>query len=136
MKVVAVNREEMVKLIDRPELGEAIRRSIRIEKLARKDPGSYELHIQMEKPGINVAFTVFVAAGGKEHRMGEISATAQSNVGSFVNEYGMGELPEKVKVILRSDAAVARKTIELTEIWKGQIVIEDVQVTEDRKPNQ
>ena len=38
-----------------------------------------------------------------------------------------------ITVILRSDPAVARKTVDLVEIWKGEIVMEDVELTEQKK---
>jgi hypothetical protein len=137
MSVVAANRDDMVKLIDQPDLSEIIRKSIRIEKLLRKEPGAYEMHVQIDKPGTDVAFSVFIRAGGKEHRIGEVSATAQSNVGSSLYRYELGDVPlGKVQVILRSDTAVARKTIELTQIWKGEIIIDDVELIEEKKkPN-
>ena len=83
------------------------------------------MQVQIDKPPMNVAFSVFVRAGGKEFRMGELAANPSTNMGSSMHPTNIGDIPPgKLAVIFRSDAGVARKTIDLVEIWKGEIVLE------------
>jgi len=125
LKVVPRNASEMVKLTDRPDLAQQIRQSMRIEQFTRHPDGSCDMQVHIEKPPMNVAFSVFVrGADGKEIRMGDLAADTTANMGTFMHP-GKVDVPAgKVQVIFRSDPAVARKTIDLMEIWKGEIVLE------------
>ena len=134
LKVVPQDASEMVKLTDNPQVAELIKKSLRIERFTKKPDGSYELGVHIEKSPINVAFSVFARAGGKEFRMGDMAADTQTNGGTFMHPYNIGDIPAgKVTLIFRSDPAVARKTIDLVEIWKGEIVLEDVELAEQKK---
>ena len=54
-------------------------------------------------------------------------------MGSFMHPSNIGDIPPgKVPVIFRSDAGVARKTVDLVEIWNGEIVL-DAQLKEQGK---
>ncbi|HEV8606427.1 MAG TPA: hypothetical protein VGQ99_13725 [Tepidisphaeraceae bacterium] len=134
LKVVSQSPDDMVSLADRPQLAEQIRRSIKIERFTRQPDGSYEMSIHIEKPPIDAAFSVFARAAGKEFRLGDIAVDTKTTMTSFLHPSNIGEIPPgKVVVILRSDAGIARKTIELVEIWKGEIVLDDVELTEQKK---
>lgn len=125
LKVVPKNAREMVKLVDRPDMAEQMKQSLRIEQLYRNPDGNYDMQVHIEKPPMNLAFSVFVRAGDKEYRMGDVAGDTSVNMGSFMNPGKIGPIPAgKVQVIFRSDPAVARKTINLVEIWKGEIVLE------------
>jgi len=126
LKVSPRNANEMVKLTDRPELAELIKKSIRIEQLSKKPDGSYDMQVHIEKPPMNVAFSVFVRFGDKEYRFGDIAGDTSANMGSYMNPgKDVGNIPAgKLAVIFRSDPQVARKTVDLVEIWKGEIVLE------------
>ena len=125
LKVVAQSPSEMVKLTDRPELAKQIKKCLRIDQLTKKPDGSYEMQVHIEKPPMNVAFSIFMRAGGKEFHMGDLAADTSANTGSFMHLSNIGDIPPgEVAVIFRSDAGVARKTIDLLEIWKGEIVLE------------
>jgi hypothetical protein len=134
LKVVEQDANEMVKLTERPELAEQIKKSLRIDKISKKPDGSYEMGVNVDKAPINVALSVFVRAGGKEFRMGDLAAKAGGSGGFFMHPSDIGAIPPgKVTVIFRSDAGVARKTVDLLEIWKGEILLEDVELTEQKK---
>jgi hypothetical protein len=133
LKVVPKKPTEMVKLVDRPELADQIRKSIRIDRFTKNPDGSYELGLNIEKPPINVAFSVFARAGGKEFRMGDIAADTSANMGTSMLPSGFDIPAGKVQLIFRSDPAVARKTVDLHEIWKGEIIIDNVELKEKGK---
>ena len=123
----------MVKLTDKPELAEQSKKCLRIDQFYKQPDGSYDMQVHIEKPPMNVAFSVFVRFGGKEFRMGDLAADISTNMGSFIHPSNIGDIPPgKVVVILRSDPAVARKTVDLVEIWKGEIVL-DAQLKEQGK---
>ena len=65
--------------------------------------------------------------------MGDLAADTNANMGSFMHPTNMGDIPPgKVAVIFRSDPEVARKTVDLVEIWNGEIVL-DAQLKEQGK---
>jgi hypothetical protein len=134
LKVTAKKADVMIKLTDRPDLAEQIKKSLRVEQFTKDPDGSYNLGIHIEKPPINVAFSVFARAGGKEFRMGDIAGDTTINMGSFMHPSGIGDIPVgKMQLIFRSDPAVARKTIDLVEIWRGEIVLDNVELKEKGK---
>ena len=134
LKVVPKNSGEMVKFVDRPELADLIKKSLRVEQFNKNPDDSYELGVHIEKPPINVAFSVFARVGEKEVRMGEISGDTTVIMGSFMHPYKVGDIPiGKVQLIFRSDPAVARKTIDLVQIWKGEVMLDNVELKEKGK---
>ena len=134
LKVVPQIPSEMVKLTDKPELAGQIRKSLRVEQFKKKSDGSYEMGVYIQKPPMDVAFSIFARAGVREFRIGDVAADTGANMGTSTHPSNIGDIPVgKVTVIFRSDPAVARKTIDLVEIWKGEIVLEDVELKEDKK---
>ena len=134
LKVVPQDASEMVKLTDRPDLAEQIRNSLRVEQFTKNIDGSCDLGVHIEKPPMNVAFSVFARSGGKEFRMGEIAGDTTINMGSFMHPSGIGDIPVgKMQLIFRSDPAVARKTVDLVEIWKGEVILDNVELKEKGK---
>jgi hypothetical protein len=134
LKVVPQSPSEMVKLTDKPELAQQIKKSLRIDKFKKRPDGTYEMSVDIQTPPMDVAFSVFARAGEKEIRVGEIATDAKTTLGTSMNPSNIGDIPVgKVSVIFRSDPSVARKTIDLVEIWKGEILLEDVELTEAGK---
>ncbi|MDB5356007.1 MAG: hypothetical protein JWN24_2460 [Phycisphaerales bacterium] len=78
---------------------------------------------------VDVAFDVFVRFNGREFPVGGVNfhKGATSGYGSGVEKLP-ADAPAKVDVILRSSEAVARQTMDLTHIWKGEIVLKDVPI--------
>src|SRR5438046_10719660 len=73
LKVSSRNPDELIKLTDRPELAEQIKKSLRIEQFTKNPDGSYDMQVHIEKPPMDVAFSVFVRHGGKEYRMRDLA---------------------------------------------------------------
>jgi hypothetical protein len=80
---------------------------------------------------VDVAFDAFLRIAGKEYKLGGISFTKGQPRG-----YGTGAqakdfphpLPDKADIVLRSSEAVARTTTNLTQIWKGELVLKGVKI--------
>lgn len=133
LKVVPKKASEMVKLIDKPELVDQIKKSLRVEQFNKNPDGRYELGVHLEKPPMNVAFSVFAKVGDKEFLMGDLAGTTSANGGMFMSPNSATIPAGKVSLIFRSDPAVARKTIDLLEIWKGEVVFDNVELKEKGK---
>ena len=80
-----------------------------------------------------LAFGVFVRVGDTERRVG--SVTHNGTGGQAMTHFSQQNLDldagkaGRVDVILRSSEQVARRTVDLYEIWKGELVYHDVPVT-------
>lgn len=82
--------------------------------------------VVVRNPPVNLAFDVFARAGNQEYSMGAVSFHGSGT-------YGIGALNlpsnlRSVDIVLRSSDAEARKTVEITEIWQGEIHIPNVPV--------
>jgi hypothetical protein len=124
LKVLPKNAGDMVKLVDKPELADRIKKCLRVDQFNKNPDGRIELGVQLEKPPVNVAFSIFAKVGDKEVRVGDVAGDTSTNGGTFMSPSEGDIPPGKMQLILRSDPAVARKTINLVEIWKGEIVLE------------
>ena len=133
LKVVPKNVSEMVKLVDRPDLAEQIKKSLRVEQFYKNPDGSLELGVHLEKPPVNVAFSIFAKVGEKEFRMGDLAGDTSTNGGTFMSPDGASIPSGKLQLIFRSDPAVARKTINLLEIWEGEVILNNVELKEKGK---
>jgi len=91
---------------------------------------NYQLRGQVDIHGapVNVAFDVFARIDGKEYSLGWV-ALAQGKQCSFGVLSG-GELPrmsvKSFDLILRSSESAARNTVDLNQIWRGEIVVPSV----------
>jgi hypothetical protein len=91
---------------------------------------NYQLRGQVDIHGapVNVAFDAFARIDGKEYSLGWV-ALAQGKQCSFGVVSG-GELPrvsaKSFDLILRSSESAARKTVDLNQIWRGEIVVPNV----------
>jgi hypothetical protein len=78
---------------------------------------------------VNLAFEVFLRVGLKEYDAGKWCADSdgRGEVGS-IGDWYEGPDVNSVDLILRSSRRVARRTVDLFEIWEGELVFEDVPV--------
>lgn len=80
---------------------------------------------------INVGFDVYWRIGEEEWLVGTATIGAMRGSYSFGCHEGLEGLPDEVNavtVVLRASKEAARRTIDLTEIWDGELVFEDVPV--------
>ncbi|MBN1343819.1 MAG: hypothetical protein JXQ73_14140 [Phycisphaerae bacterium] len=85
-------------------------------------------YIDADPLPVNVAFEVFVRSGGKEHSVGHVAVSRDGGASSkspIAGRVGTA-LPSRCDIILRSSAEVARQSLDLFEIWRGELVYENV----------
>jgi hypothetical protein len=133
LKVVPKNAGEMVALVEKPELADQIKKCLRVDQFVKNPNGRIELGVQLEKPPVNVAFSVFAKVDEKEYRMGDMAGNTSTTGGTFMSADAANIPLGKMQLIFRSDPAVARKTIDLVEIWKGEIILDNVELKEKGK---
>lgn len=89
--------------------------------------------VDMFKLPMDVAFDVVVQRDARD--LGIIGSVT-GRAGQLDTKYVRGLLPSPVStnatIVLRSSDAVARKTVDVFEIWKGELVYDNVPV--DIKP--
>ena len=117
------------KLLDKPELLSTIASGISASAIV-PHRHSLSLTISVRPLPENIAFEIFIRDSGKEYRLSEM-ALAKGQRMNFHMAGQSFETPlsgDKVDIILRSSERVGRRTIDLFDIWKGEIVIKDVPV--------
>lgn len=85
--------------------------------------------VELKRPPVNVAFEVFARSGDVERRIGQ--ATAGPSRWVTVHLRGnLNAMPtdHRVDVVLRSSRKAAAATLDLYQIWEGEIVIPDVPI--------
>jgi hypothetical protein len=136
VKVLGPSTPELVRLIDTPVFAGPIKSSIGIRRLSDysrsiyvKKPGVFGIEVQIGGPPVNIGFDVAARVNGKQYPLGCV-ALAKNMEKKFtlwtesLLEKDVGEFD----LIFRSSEEAARKTVDLFEIWKGEIVIEGVEV--------
>jgi len=112
---------------DAATIGKSIRASgFRYENGPEKNP-SIQGEIELTAPPVNLAFEVFARIDGKEYPMGTLAALkgAQGGFGAYCRT-AADKVAPKCDIVLRSSEAVAKGTLDMMELWKGEIVLKDV----------
>jgi hypothetical protein len=82
---------------------------------------------------VNLAFDVFARVKGKEFPLGSVTFR-----GSGIRGFGTHTLPigglRTVDLVLRSNDALARQTIDMNQIWQGELVLRDLPVQKPPPP--
>ena len=124
-----------VPLVDDAKLGPRIGDSIRVVRFARRPGGWVSYTLGITSVPADVAFDVVARVDGKEYPLGTLTAkrgaTFQLNGGA--GGFGAPADAAKADLVLRSSQKVARSTVDLTQIWGGELVLPDVPVTEARQ---
>jgi hypothetical protein len=78
---------------------------------------------------VDAGFDVFLRFDGNEYSMGSVYMRTTVGGGNYAatNSFA-GNAPANVDVVLRSSEAVARQTVDITRIWKGEIVLPNVPI--------
>lgn len=84
--------------------------------------------INVMNPPVDLAFDVFARANGKEYPLGGVSFHAGGGSWGVATPTPPPGDFRTIDIILRSSEAVARGTIEITQIWRGEIVLSNVPV--------
>jgi len=121
--------ESDITLTPAPELIEEIRASIRIDNptITRAEAGdTVSMTVTIADPPRPVAFDVFLRTDHTERRVGRCrGAPGATSAFGLTGPTVSADLSD-VSVILRASAAAAGASESITEIWDGEIVIDDV----------
>jgi hypothetical protein len=80
-----------------------------------------KLSIKCNKPPMDVSFAVILKQSGIEHRVFSITCGRRSWLESKSTHHDLRLLEGEAEVIFRPDIKEASKTIDMTQIWGGEI---------------
>lgn len=120
-----------VTLIDDPSLADEVRKRIRLERadldLASGQPfASGDCTIQ--RGAIGLAFDIYWRVGEREWKLGSVAAAPGVTMGTSYGDFVEGFEGGPVTVILRSSAAAALRSLDVEEIWSGELEFPGVEV--------
>lgn len=73
---------------------------------------------------VDAAFTVSIRAGAREYPVGDWIVKRSSNLDTtWVPKEPTVDRLDGAEFVLRSDETLARRTVDLDQVWKGQIVV-------------
>ena len=130
--------QPIVKVVDQPELAEAVKKSIAVtnwwEAGDGQAPPRVNMQVNVSNPPIGLGFQVFVRTGGEEYRSGRIAVGGTGNWSTWLIAETKGQRPSHVDVIFRCDPDAAAGTLDTYEIWNGEISLPDVKIEPKRPP--
>lgn len=137
-EVLAAEPPDYIRLVKDPVLIPRLHAAIKPNRFewrpgsSERDAGRYRLDgtIEFGVMPTNVAFDVIARFDGRELRVGGVHVRRGGGThwGIGSDYRALEKLPPKVDIVLRSSEKVARGTVDLFEIWDGELVYEDVPV--------
>jgi len=118
---------ETVKLVKNEEVRWAVEKAVTV-KVRRGGGDRVSVWVLIQSVPVGVAFDVFVREGQKEWKVGRIACGAfsgRTDRGLDEKAAGLGDWCE---VVLRPSKEAAEETVDVTEIWDGEVVIKEVVV--------
>jgi hypothetical protein len=118
-----------ITLINAPELTAPITAAIKAEFcIFQVKFNSIEAMIDVDNAPVDLAFDVILRVGGKETSLNPIHVKKGATNNWAASGKYTDPPPQKADIVLRSSPAAARKTVDMTSIWNGEIVFKDVPV--------
>jgi hypothetical protein len=121
-----------ITLIDDPASADSIRQSITIRDLRAKNKAYDRLSmtVSIKNPPCNIAFDLIARCNGKDYAIGNVYSNAgeDHNFGVSTRDFPPGASTARIDLLLRASPTVARDTIDLYEIWNGQVTIPNLSV--------
>lgn len=135
-EVLADQPADYIKHTSGPATDARIRASLEPKDLRLKlmPQTNFELTVGIRSPPVGVAMEVLICVDGREYKIGTINAVAGRSTDWHVEQEWRAPGDEKpasfesCDVILRSSDNVAGDTVDLFEIWNGEIVYQNVPV--------
>ncbi|MDP9174624.1 MAG: hypothetical protein M3O30_12275 [Planctomycetota bacterium] len=117
-----------------PSALSAIQRSITTGPVVYSNSGPFtrlEVTINVISPPVDVAFAVYARNGTKEWRLGEIPCkVAERTMRRFnVGNPDFAAHPDPLDLILRPDVETAEATVDINQIWDGELTLKNVPVS-------
>lgn len=147
-EVLPADAPDTVQLINDPNLAAAIQSAIQMEDLRTSPSHSHQgtLNVQLSvrfssQPGTSaerpadVAFSVYLQTATGVQELGSVTAnTTTTNGSTHVQQDDIQPFEEETAtIILKTDPDAARNTIDLFEIWDGELIFNAVPI-EHREP--
>ena len=118
-----------VTLLDQPELLPQMQAAVRATQVERRSNGDYAIMLDLRNAPANAAFEVFARIDGREYPIGTMALSKGKQMGFGLSADAIkGINAEQMDFILRSSEKVARSTVDLYEIWKGEVTLPGVKV--------
>lgn len=133
-EVVANAPSGFVKALDVPALAAPIRASFRLARIERTTDDYARFELTVANVPVDIAFEVIARAGGVEYPLTTI--TFRKGATTELHAGGNFRPPDDVRtsdIVFRSSEQAARKTVDLVEFWKGELVMDNVPVVDERK---
>lgn len=129
--------EPTVRVVTDPSLRPAVEKSVRITRVARQayDPDHISVEVEASSPPVGLGYAVILRAGNREHNVGSVSfkaVPASAKMGGG-HSWHTGSQVRDLKadvcdVILRPSLNAVEATVDLTEMWDGELVFKDVKI--------
>jgi hypothetical protein len=133
---VAPQGTDPVRAVDDPTMAGTLRASISPAGLAVDgDRGQLRLRIATRTLPADIAFDVFLrSADGAERKLGALIAAKGTSTEELLWTGGtLNPVPVAARIVLRSNEYLVRRTLDQFELWKGELVYDDVPVTGGRR---
>jgi hypothetical protein len=128
-EVLATEPADYIKLIDDPPQRAALQDAIRLENVRSSTfmDGQTQLGLRSRNVPINVAFELLARAAGREQHIGTMHM-ARGKPSAWVVSFQLSPPDSRFDLILRTSKQVAMETVDLFEIWRGELVYPDLRV--------
>ena len=138
VEIVPAGAPDTVTVVDDPSKQKEFEQLISVSRITvfpgRKGMCYVDIYVDVGGPGflpVSAAFDVFIKTSQGTHRVGELSC-----VEGKMTKYSMGGLvpafdADEVMVLLRASREVARRTVDLSEIWGGELTLGPIQVVRE-----
>lgn len=138
-ELLPAGKADAIKETPDPSLRAVLQAAIKPEDITDQGPVFLNVagNIRVDNLPVNIAFVVILRVDGHEYKCDTLAWPKNRGPlgSSFYAVDNFDPMPERVDVILRSDPAVARHTIDMTEIWQGELEYKDLPVKRS-KPSQ
>ncbi len=132
--VLETEPDDYFKLVDNPQLAEQIHDCIDIRKLNASQSMAGHISVDMSIAPLptNVAFDVIFRMDGRETAEGGFTRRQGEPLqNTFYHVQYNGVLPKTLDLILRSSEKRARETVDVFEIWNGELIFENIPFESD-----
>jgi len=133
--------EDPLKIIDDPKLASAIRNIIHVDGVYRfsTNPRTIQYRLKLDEPPVDLALKAVGRSGTKEYlpqaHFDELIVPKGKKVDDHQFELlEVGPEINKIDLVLRgNNPQMTRATIDLHEVWTGQIVLENLEIQDFTK---
>jgi hypothetical protein len=132
VQVLPADSPDTVLVVHDPNLKDDLQRRIKPTQCELSGSGRnrrINLTFNVDNSPVGLGFEVFVRAAGTEYPMSQFSTPKGKLHGCSFGGFYQGPAAPMVDIILRSSAKAARGTVDLNEVWEGELVFPDVPLT-------